>query len=164
MIERGDNRARYLARFNQLDLIDFDRSTKEEENPRQEGGRRALERGPTSTRLIKLAWRSVAGEGREFWTSQSDSDFHQEYICTQILSRYKSSSVRRRIFARTKSRASGKSERRKKEKEGKKGGEEVEKRGRDKWKVGADWIDGMTTRFRSRGFPRRYFRDGREPG
>lgn len=28
--------------------------------------------------------------------------------------------------------------------------------------MGADWIDGMTTRFRSSGFPRRYFRDGRE--
>lgn len=26
----------------------------------------------------------------------------------------------------------------------------------------ADWIDGMTTRFRSSGFPRRYFRDSRE--
>lgn len=61
----------------------------------------------------------MAGEGREFWTSQSDSDFHQEYICTQILSRYKSSSVRRRIFARTKSRARVKDEKRKRK--GKKG-------------------------------------------
>lgn len=43
-------------------------------------------------------------------------------------------------------------ERRKRKRKGGKGG------------MGADWIDGMTTRFRSTGFPRRYFRDGREVG
>lgn len=41
-------------------------------------------------------------------------------------------------------------------------GEKEKERG--KGGMGADWIDGMTTRFRSTGFPRRYFRDGREVG
>lgn len=92
------------------------------------------------------------------WTDQSGRFPSRKHIGKRKQARYKSS--RRRIFARKTEKSRARKEEGEKTGEKRERKEEIERR--EISGMGADWIDGMTIRFRSSGFPPRYFRDSPE--